>query len=374
MTRTRFRFRLVFLFGSLAAQGLGAQAAQRPKLPKDADPNDWGAYFDLGVAKLQRQPNAASDAFYWASRLNPSRAEPLFARYVSFWAKDIEKFGRFLQDDEEVLRDPKVLQAVDLRSTALARNPFVHQGLVMALYDALPGRFRESVITTAWIYYGRADLPHALERFAVAIDRDPKKYGYARFVRASAFVNLQQYDSASAEIETLLKQLRAEDEKTVGSEYQSKEMLEYASGLLLYQRNKLAAAREAFGRSVVENASFVAAHAMLGEMAMSSRDTATALLEYGTTIQIDSSDVMMRIGYGRALVAARRPADAAVQFRKAVELEPYYAESYYLLALALEASGAKPAAADAYRQFLNATTLGDFRREKAQGKIAELGR
>src|SRR5262245_8201854 len=368
---------LVLRFVSLCfagAQILGAQTVQRPKLPKDADPNDWGAYFDLGVAKLQRQPNAASDAFYWASRLNPSRAEPLFARYVSFWAKDIEKFGRYLQEDETVLRDPKVLQAVDLRSTALARNPFVHQGLVMALYDALPGGFRESVITTAWIYYGRADLPHALERFATAIDRDPKKYGYARFVRASAFVNLQQYDSASAEIEALLKQLRAEDEKTVGQEYQSKEMLEYASGLLLYQRNKLAAAREAFGRSVVENASFAAAHAMLGEMALSSRDTATALLEYATTIQIDSSDVMMRIGYGRALMAAQRPGDAAAQFRMAAALEPYYAESYYLLASALEASGANLAAADAYRQFLNATTQGDFRRDKAQGKIAVLGR
>ena len=372
--RTRSLPHFLSLLGCIAAPALSAQGVERPKVPKDADPNDWGAYFDIGVAKLERRPDAAADAFYWASRLNPSRAEPLFARWVSFWAKDAERYVRYLEDDEEVLRDPKVVQAEYLRALALARNPFVHQGLVMVIYNALRGRFREDVIMTAWIYYGRADLPHALERFATAISRDPKKYGYAHFVRASAFVNLSQYDSAAAEIDVLLKQLRAEDEKTVRQEYQSKEMLEYALALLLLLQNQKSAAREAFGRSIVENASFFAAHAMLGEMAIMERDTATALLEYGTAMQIDSSDVMVRIGYGKTLMASRRAAEAAIQFRKAVDLEPYYAESYYLLASALEASGSNIAAADAYRQFLNATTKGDFRRERAQEKIAALVR
>ena len=375
MIRVRTLARLVALLSCVAMKTLGAQNVQRPKLADDADPNDWEAYFDAGVKKLQRQPGAASDAFYWAARLNPSRAEPLVAQWVSFWAaQGVEKFVRYLEDDEELLRDPKVVRAESLRSLALARNPFVHQGLVMALYNALPGGFREDVMTTAWIYFGRGDLPHALERFKTAIDRDPKRYGYAHFYRASAFVNLSQYDSAAAEIGVLLQQLRAEDEKKVGQGYQSKELLEYAAGLLLLNRNRVDAAREGFGRAVVEDASYTPPHMVLGDMAVSAHDTATALLEYGTAVQIDSTDVMVRIGYGKALVAAQRAADAAVQFRKAAELEPYYAETHFLLASALEASGDKVAAANAYRQFIATARRSDFRRYKAQDKIAELTR
>jgi hypothetical protein len=52
----------------------------RPQLPRGADPNDWEAYFDLGDARFQRAPREAAAAFYWASRLDPTRSEPLFAR------------------------------------------------------------------------------------------------------------------------------------------------------------------------------------------------------------------------------------------------------------------------------------------------------
>ena len=371
MRIARFECLAVLLAVALAPT-LHAQSYDRPRLPRDADPNDWEAYFDFGVSKLQRDRSAATAAFTWAARLNPSRAEPLFAQWVSFWANDIPKFEKYLQDDKDVLRDIQVARAERWRSLALARNPFVHQGLVMVLYDALPGNFREDVATTGWLYFGRGDLPHAIERFGTAISRDARKYGYLRFIRASAFVNLSQNDSAAAELDLLLKQLRAEDEKTLGNGYQSKELLEYASGLLLLQKRQTAAAREAFGHAVLENASFAAAHAMLGNLALAARDTATALLEYGTAVQIDSSDVMLHIGYGTALTQSRRSAEAAEQFQRAVELEPYYAEARWLLASALESSGNKAKAIDAYRKFMDATTQADFRRNTAKDRIAAL--
>ena len=48
----------------------------RPSLPRGADANDWEAYFDEGEQRFQDLPVQARDYFYWASRLDPSRAEP----------------------------------------------------------------------------------------------------------------------------------------------------------------------------------------------------------------------------------------------------------------------------------------------------------
>jgi hypothetical protein len=58
----------------------------RPELPRGADANDWEAYFDLGERHFWYRPAQAAAAFYWASRLDPTRAEPLFARWAAFYA------------------------------------------------------------------------------------------------------------------------------------------------------------------------------------------------------------------------------------------------------------------------------------------------
>jgi hypothetical protein len=72
-------------------------------------------------------------------------------------------------------------------------------------------------------------------------------------------VNLRQYDSAAAQISALLAQQRAAETKVIGKGYESKELLEYAMGLLQLQRGRTPAAREAFGRAAVENAAFAPA-------------------------------------------------------------------------------------------------------------------
>ena len=228
--------------------------------------------------------------------------------------------------------------------------------------------FPDDEVSLGWVSLGRADLPRALERFGRAIQRNPKKYGYLRFVRASAFQNTAQHDSAAAEISALLAQLRASDEKALGTGYQSKELLEYALGLLHLQALRRPAARETFGRAVVENAAFSPAHAMLGRLAVEARDSATALLEYGLAVETDPGNVDFRIGYGNALTFAHRQADAATQFSKAMEIEPLYAEPYYLLAVALEAMGKNAGAGMRYGQFLDHATRSDPRRATAEAK------
>jgi two-component SAPR family response regulator len=92
-------------------------------------------------------------------------------------------------------------------------------------------------------------------------------------------------------------------------------------------------------------------------------------MEYGLATETDSADVELILGMGRAYLLAHRPADAAVQFQRAVQLEPLYAEPYLRLASALEVKGDKPAAAKAYVQFLQRLSQDDYRRVDIQHKL-----
>lgn len=352
---------LALSFLAAAPRHAVAQPA-RPSLSRDADPNDWEAYYDVGVGELGKRPGTCAAAFYWASRLRPDRAEPLYGRWIAFWASDFGRYERWLDDDERVLRDPEVLAADSLRLLALRRNPFVHQGLVVFLHDHLRGRWRDNDITRTWIHYAQGNLPLAIAGFGRAIDREPVKYGYLRYERASAFVNTARYDSAAAELDALLAQLRASDEKQLVSEYASKELLEYARGLLNVEQRNPAAARTAFARALTENPGFAPAHAALGKLALAARDTAAALLEYDQAVDVAPDDVVLRLGRGRALAAAGRAAEAAAEARRVIALNPDWAEPYMVLAGALQQAGDAAGAKGAYAEFLSHSPRNEPRR------------
>jgi hypothetical protein len=77
--------------------------------------------------------------FHWAHRLDPSRAEPLYARWVAFWLKDIGRFEDYLDDNPQV---PFVTRSRGRRQFVPARdcsgNPLVPRPLVAWLFNALP--------------------------------------------------------------------------------------------------------------------------------------------------------------------------------------------------------------------------------------------
>src|SRR5205823_13766272 len=63
----------------LMAQKL-AESIPRPKLRDVTDTNDAQAYFDAVIQRFRSDPRYAADAFYWATRLNPGWADPLYGR------------------------------------------------------------------------------------------------------------------------------------------------------------------------------------------------------------------------------------------------------------------------------------------------------
>jgi tetratricopeptide (TPR) repeat protein len=353
--------------GLLQAQG----EPRRPTLQSAADTSDWNSYFDLGVEQLRRHPLDAAASFYWASRLAPDRAEPLFARWVAFWMQDQDRWVGYLRDQKEVLRLPEVIRADSLRYRAQLLNPFVHQGLSILLYDQLPGRFRTDAATKGWIAYSQGDLAGAAALLGQAIASDSVKNRWARQMRAGTLVNLGQVDAALAELQALLRQLRRQDSVQVRS-YESKELVLYSIGLLHASRGRVAQAREAYGQALVENLAFAPAHRALAALATHRGEPATAVSELAQAVELDGEDPVLRYEYGSALLAAGKTVEAVTQLRRAVQTEPWWADPYYTLGKALEATGPLDQAAAAYRMFVVRAPRTAVMLSTALGRISAL--
>jgi len=356
-----------------AAPALGAQHPfARPRLAAAADTNSWEAYFDLGVALLRRRPDEAEAAFYWASRLNPERAEPLFGRWVAFHLLDQKRWTDYLDEREKVRSAPDVLAHDSLRLAAMARNPFVHRGLEIILYDELPGRWRQDDLSLGWIAYAKPDFPDALRHFARAVRHDPRRYARVRALRAQAFVAQRQFDSAQAEMLALAAELERRDAERTVAAYESKEFLHYASGLLYAIRGQPEQAREALRSAVVENLAFYPAQLWLGDLALNGGDPAAAAHDYEEALVVGSKDAVLQYHYGLALAGLGRHQEAAAALRRAVELEAWYAAPWLELGRALERTGDAGAARGAYETYVGRAPRAAQGVDVARSRLATL--
>ncbi|HEX2093068.1 MAG TPA: tetratricopeptide repeat protein [Longimicrobiaceae bacterium] len=371
-----FRTRLPLLLAALALGAPLPVAAQaeppRPALPRDADPNDWTAYYDHGVAVFKTSPGQADAAFYWASRVDPSRAEPLFGRWATFWMRDYERWIDYLRGSRRVRESPEVARADTLLYRAAVRNPFVHRGLEALLYDRMPGRWRDDIQTRAWLAYATGDLPRAAELFGRVVERNPERNRWARYDRALALVAMGRFGEAATEVGRLLESLRREDEKELVRVYASKEMLEYATGLLHSAQNDDRAAREAHQRALLENLGFSPARAALGRIALAERRFPEAVREYEQAVEIDGRDAVVRFHYATALQATGEVAEAERELRVVVEREPYYAAPRALLGRVLEALNRPAEALGEYERFLALATRGEPQRPAVQQRVTAL--
>ncbi len=347
---------------------------RRPKLDSKADTNDWESYYDWGVEHLKARASKSQVAFYWANRLDPSRAEPIYGQWIAYWQLDLSEFDDYLRGRQRILDDPKVQAAEDFRTRALWRNPFVNRALLMVLIDQLPGRSSNDGITNALLDYANQRYADALSIFGQTIARDPARYAYLRFDRATVFAQIRRYDSAAVEMAQLLDEMRREDRKHLVYAYESKEMFEYALGLLDGAMGRLDSARAAQERALVETLAVAPAHAALAQIARAQRDTATAAREYAAAIELEPKDGTYRLQYGNALLAAGRVDEAVEQMRQAVRLEPYYAETYLGLASALQTRGDSAGAVAAYRDYLaRAPRRASSEIDQARARLAALG-
>jgi Tfp pilus assembly protein PilF len=187
--------------------------------------------------------------------------------------------------------------------------------------------------------------------FAEGLQRDGSAI-LAHLYRAASFYYLRVYDSTVAQLNILLDSLRAHDEKYLIHEYYSKAMFEYMIGYAESHRHHWAPARAAYERALTEDLSFYIAHQRMAEAALEQTDVKTALAEYDLAAGLKPDDAVLRNDYGRALYLAGHDAEAEVQLREAMRLEPHWARPYYNLAAALASMGKNEEAIAQYEAFI----------------------
>jgi len=368
-------------FGVLLCASTAAQTAprldpvgtfRRPKLSADADTNSWEAYFDLGVKVLRESPRKAEAAFVWSTRLDPTRAEPLFARWVAFWRRFPGWFEDYVAERPWVVNSPNIIQVDSLYWRAVQRNPFVPRHLAILLYEQLPGRWGRDPLTSGVIAYSAERYDEAKQNFIRLLQDDSVKNYRVRFNLALCQTATRQFDSAATQIRALIGEMRQRSESKLVYFYDSRELLLYSLGLLHRVMGANDDARRDLGESLTENLGFYPAHAELGELALAANDRTQAVAEFAQAAELGPDDGVMHLRYGQSLQMVGQLDQAEAELRRAIELEPFYAPGYFSLALVLESRANRPEAVDAYRTFLSLADHGDTQIDLARRRVAAL--
>jgi tetratricopeptide (TPR) repeat protein len=324
---------------------------ERPGLPRGADPNDWEAYFDQGESQFERFPARAAAAFYWAGRLDPTRAEPLFAQWAVFFSRDWGLWLSYVYEEKQAFERTDVIANEALRRRSYYRNPFVHRGFEAALWSRMGREMRWDGAATAFMNYGRGDFAQAAAGFGRVVRANPVQNVRWRQWRALSFAGAGQLDSAAVELGYLLETLRTQDQVVMGY-YESKAMHEFALGMLHEAGGRTAEARRAWERALEEDMSMYPARAALARLALRERHTTEAADHMAQAVDLAPNDAVMQFEYGNALVAANRRDDAIAAYQRAVQLEPYWAEPYMRLGIVFDNAGRPAEALFAYRAYL----------------------
>jgi len=380
---------------SLAAQQFGP-APKRPRLAATADTNDAHAYLDFGNAMAVNAPDDAASAFYWAARIDPGLADAHYGRRIALLLRN-EGLLKAFMSNRKPTKEEQALDSLQLRAVML--NPFLYRrldpSLVRTYYrqaiehdmrldggspDAVRGELEfhlDSWLRQAgpymrgWMAYGRGNFPYALSEYATAMKQEKEKAGL-RIERGRIFGMRGEADSALAEFQLALVELRKRDAKDVVVLYNSKAVVEQAIGILLEQKDDLAGAREAYGRALQEDLSYWPAHVRLGLAAISAGDTAAAVSELTLASQIAANEPYVHAVVGASLAALARQAEGLEELKKAIALEPYYALPYVAAARIYDASSFTDEAMAAYRDFLARASRTDPQRPLAEQRLAAL--
>jgi tetratricopeptide (TPR) repeat protein len=356
MILTRTLAALALAAAAIAPAAAGAQKRpDRPHLSADADTADWRSYYTFGVQHISREPELAERAFYWAARLNPVGAEPLYAMFVAGWMREPHLYQQATEGDPGIVKLPATQHLFSLYERALERDPMVNQQLEKVLEDALVNdvgnnlEYSTDPLTLGLLAYEIGDYKHSLKVLHDALKQSPVR---ARYTRALAYDAMTQYDSAAAELSALLRVIQQSEGRNLVRSGSSAGIYAVALGNMYRKAGKPDQAREAYRTALAADLSLAAAHVALADLALVAGDAATATQEYGTAVELRPSDGGMHARFGDALRASRDNAGAVEQYRKAIELEPDYFASYLNLGIVLDRLEKRDEAAAAYTAFL----------------------
>jgi tetratricopeptide (TPR) repeat protein len=381
----------------LACQRAGAQSVpDRPPLraaqtqkdaPVSVDTNDAQMYYAAGVASHATNPVGAAAAFYWASRIDPSWAEPYFARWYvlsklagggGIDSLGVIAYGRDPFFDEALaLGDIRQVVVTGYSTTITSRQVTTTSPGRPGMYENQPG-FQDvpappipppiAVVHTWYAAYANHDFASAASQLRDALKKNPdaiELYSY----RAKAQFYLGQFDSAAATLRLAIGRLDALHPTKPLRVFLSKEAFTYAIGIAQQHAGHDSAAHAAFQATVAANPAFYMAHVHLSALATTAGDTTTALAEMQRAADIAPTDPVVQLFLGYSLLDANRPADAVTHLNAAIRADSEYALPYLYLGQAHVTLHDTTDALAALRGFLTHARRDDDHRVIAQSQI-----
>lgn len=394
---------LVVLSLLLAAAPLASQrgrdaAPRRPALDAAADTNSARAYLDWANERVRDRPRDAADGYYWAYQLDPSSADALYGRYTALLASHPPRLVRYWQGDRRTVRSREVMAIDSLYFRALTLDPFLyrrHQVHLFVLYlrtwarqevdkEAGGHGVMESEINHwvntllarggPWLRaeeaYGQGRYQEALRLYDEAL-RTARNKSRLRTERSRLFALVGNHQAALTEMELAIQEMRREDARDLVFLYESKALLEHGAGMLHERLGDPAAAREAYGRALIEDLSFFPAHLRMGMLAFAAGDHDAAVAELDLAAQA-VQDPAVLYTYGAALAQLGRLPESAVQLERAMAAAPFYADPWFAMGMVRDAEGNGPAAVAAFRGFLDRAPRDHARRPHAEQRVAAL--
>jgi Tfp pilus assembly protein PilF len=349
-------------------------APPRPRLPETADTNDASTYFLHGSLTISHAPDTAAAAFFWATQLDPWRANAYYARSVALLRTMWERHpvaGIWLPRRSPREHELKIVDS--LNRVAYSIDPYIdrHFDRLIGPPPSLVRCDRVRDATSAGLCFMQlANYAQSAQKLAAALKKAPKEI-FLHYVRAQALFQLRHFDSAAIALGVLADSLGKRQEKELNAFYVSRATIYYAQGMAYTQLNDTAGARVAYERALVEDLSFHMANVRLAGRALATGDTVAALAHLEQAVGLSPNDVPLRYYYGASLMHANRPREAEEHFRRAIELNAYYAPPHLLLAMLLEKRDVA-AAARSYDAYLARAARRDSTREWAARRLRSL--
>jgi tetratricopeptide (TPR) repeat protein len=391
----------------------------RPKLDPIADTNSAQANYAYGMKMVYENPVEAVRGFYWASKIDPTSAEAMYAlrtaKLIAMSDSDLASYFGFGHGK----RTPAQLALDSLIYRAYAMNPFLYSSVDGALMrrsieaetktmfpqitpsllaQTVAQRMRQ-VTGQPWMAYDEGRFQDALDAYASELrsladmrDTIQKKKLNARekalaemrrvrraiaeveihAQRARIFYQIHEFDSAGTEMTAAVALLQAQDTGSSVLVYQSKAMFDQSLGMIYEHDKRFDLARESYERALTEDLSYYAAHSHLAQLQLRIGDTTAAITEMDLAVQLQPNDAALRYNYAVLLVQAKRDADAVQQLMKSIAADPVYAAPRLLLAQISDVEEYTEEAVKGYQEFVALALRNDPRLPRVNMRLAKL--
>lgn len=399
----RFAYLAVLVLGmSGCATASGSGGLPEPSEPFDLPggaPPAAGTYYEYGRSMLERDPGRAADAFYWASRFDPTWAAPLLGRRFALFLQDPSLYLRYLSGRRSAVRSKRAQQLDSLYLRALQLNPILDRRLEA---QALRALWTEQMMQSLTREYGASNVDQSAVEFYIATQMSqagPRTRGWiahseGRFSAAEdlyrealkhsderaeihadlARVIMMQGRNAEAieHLDSAIAALREDEGEELVRVYSSKALYYQTRGLAQESMGDEDSARDSYAAALQEDLSYYPAHVHLATLALADGDTTTALAEIAMAGDLRPRDATVLLAWGGILEASGELAGAEAHYRTLREAEPFFPAAARALALTLDAQGEAEAASVEYRAFLDLATPGAPGTREAQARLTAL--